>query len=157
LETTVMRTIMYFLQSRTARHFIGVAALLAAAGCFLDTGPGWHWAVQPGTVAVDHFNSDVLSSPDTVVAGTPFTVVVNTFGSSSCTRPAGSNATLSGLTATVVPLDSVVVGDMVCTSDLRSFPHSVSLTFGAPGDATVAIAGRGDHGDTTLIYAIAVR
>jgi hypothetical protein len=141
----------------TTYRLPGVAGILLAAGCVFGTGPNWTWVVQPGVIGANGLALDVVSSPDTVQTAVSFTVIVRTFGSSSCTRPAGADVTVSGLTATVVPLDSVVEGDMVCTSDFRSFPHDASLTFAGPGEARLAVAGRGDHGDTTITYAIVVR
>ena len=140
---------------RTTYHLLGLAALLAGTGCPFDTGPGWTWVVQPGLIAVDGL--DPVSGPDTVQRGASFTLVVKTFGSSSCTRPAGADVAVSGLTATVIPMDSVVTGDAICTADLRSFPHNATLVFGQPGEATLIVVGRGAKGDTSITYPIVVR
>ena len=138
-------------------HVLGAVGLLAVAACLISTEAGWRWAVQPGLIAVEGVTAVGVTVPDTVQVGTSFSVVVKTFGSSSCTRPAGANVRMSGLTATFVPLDSVVEGDMVCTSDLRAFAHSASLTLDLAGEANLAVVGRSEHGDTTLTYPIVVR
>jgi len=144
-------------QGCSVYRVLGIAGLLAGAGCRIETGPRWSWIVQPGLIAIEGVVADGVTAPDTVEADASFTVVVKTFGSSSCTRPAGAKVTVSGLTATVAPLDSVVTGDADCTSDLRSFSHSASLTLGGAGEAAVAVVGRSEHGDTTLTYRIVVR
>jgi hypothetical protein len=142
---------------RPACQLVGSFALFAVAACVFVTEP--EWTVQPGLIGVGGVGADdVVTAPDTVGAGTSFVVVVRTFGSSSCTRPAGADVTLSGLMATVVPLDSVPGGrDVICTSDLRAFPRNVSLIFSARGQGTVAVTGRGNYGDTTITHHVVVR
>jgi len=135
---------------------VGSFALLAGAACVLVTEPDW--IVQPGRIGGGGMEADVVTGPDTVTAGTSFVVVVRTFGSSSCTRAAGADVTLSNLMATIVPLDSVPYRrDAVCTMDLRAFPRNVSLTLGPTGLGTVAVTGRGNHGDTTITHRVVVR
>jgi hypothetical protein len=138
------------------RHFVGSFALLASAACVSVTEPDW--IVQPGQIGGGGVEAYVVTGPDTVTAGIPFVVIVQTFGSSSCTRAAGADVTLSSLTATIVPLDSVPYRrDAICTMDLRAFPRNVSVTLRPAGPGTVAVAGRGAHGDTTITHRVVVR
>ncbi|GIW53079.1 MAG: hypothetical protein KatS3mg081_2434 [Gemmatimonadales bacterium] len=134
-----------------------LAVPLAAAACVWGTGPDW--VVVPGFIGVGSLGVplEVLSAPDTVNAGEPFNIVVTTFGSSSCTRAAGANSSVSGLSASIVPLDSVLRGDVVCTDDLKPFPRDVSLTFGTAGQGLIAVTGRSRVGDTTVTRSIVVR
>ena len=135
---------------------LGTLGFLAAGGCILTTSPDW--VVTSGFIGVSGIPVEVISSPDTVAAGVSFIVVVTTFGSRTCTRPAGADVTVSGLIASVLPLDSIPRrGDTVCTRDLSSFPRNVSLTFGTAGQGVISVTGRGDHGDTTIGRPIAVR
>jgi len=135
---------------------LGSLAGLAVTACLLATGPDW--VVEPGYIGLSGWMTDVITAPDTVDAGTSFTAVVLTFGSSSCTRPAGARVDLSSLRANVVPLDSVLRGkNVICTTDLAAFHHPVSLRFAIPGQGTIAVTGRGDRGDTTLTRSVVVR
>lgn len=85
---------------------------------------------------------DALVVPDTVRAGVPFTITVSTFGS-SCLRPDGAAAQVSGLSASVTPYDVAPPVDAVCPANLRAFPREVTLVFATPGAATVQLHGRG--------------
>ena len=135
---------------------VAILSFVTVAACLSTTAP--LWVVEPGVIFVSGVQANVVTAPDTVAVGTSFTAVVTTLGSSSCTRAAGAHVGVSGLTATVVPFDSVP-GDKhaTCTSDLRAFPRDVSLTFGAAGQAAIAVAGRSEHGDTTITHPIVVR
>jgi hypothetical protein len=138
------------------RRLLLVVPLVAGA-CLSSTGPDW--VVVPGFIGVASLGVplEVVSAPDTVNAGEPFNVVVTTYGSSSCTRAAGANSSASGLSASIVPLDSVLRGDVVCTADLHPFPRNVSLTFATAGQGLIAVTGRGRTADTTVTRSILVR
>jgi hypothetical protein len=82
----------------------------------------------------------VITAPDTVRLATPFTVTVNTFGSSSCTQPAGATLVVTGLVATITPYDLSSEGGG-CTGDIAPRPHRVQLAFGVAGRATIRVLG----------------
>jgi hypothetical protein len=82
----------------------------------------------------------VITAPDTVRVATPFTVTVTTFGSSSCTQPAGATLTVTGLVATITPYDLFSTGGG-CTGDIAPRPHPVKLVFGFAGRATIRVRG----------------
>ncbi|HJU75245.1 MAG TPA: hypothetical protein VJ717_15995 [Gemmatimonadaceae bacterium] len=121
------------------------AALLYAVPLFLacseSTEPDGIWEVDFGLVGAPS-SLNTLIMPDTVFVGRPVAVTVNTFGSSSCTRPAGIIQASAGARLQILtPLDSVAVRAIACTDDLASHPHPTVLTFQEAGTATVRVQG----------------
>lgn len=84
----------------------------------------------------------VIVAPDSVEAGQPVQAIINTFGSSSCTTPAGVAVRLTASTATITPYDLVATGsNTVCTRDYGPRPHPVELTFTQAGTARLVARG----------------
>jgi hypothetical protein len=115
------------------------ALLALIAGCGLASDPleGPPERV-PGEI--DSEDSNTLIVPDTVRAGIPFKVTVNTRGSSSCTSPADVQVTMRGDTTELIPYDNVSSG--MCTADYAAIRHDVELRLERDGHAVVRV-GRG--------------
>lgn len=100
-------------------------------------------AAAPGAMAEPE---TVVSAPDTVDAGMPFTVTITTIGASGCWREDGALESVSGLTATLTPHDRVIEEidgmPVSCTGALVSLPRDMSLTFRQTGSATLRVIGR---------------
>jgi hypothetical protein len=93
--------------------------------------------VHPGLAG-----TPVILAPDTVNAHQSFATVVHSFGSSSCTTPAGVDLDLDASSATITPYDVVAEGrGTVCTADYAPRPHPVTLTFTSPGPALIVARG----------------
>jgi hypothetical protein len=109
------------------------------------------WQRELGWVIDDEF-ALALQVPDTVGHGVPFTVVVTTRGSSSCTRPAGAEVFQQQRDARIQAYDFVAPPGSACTRDLRPFPREVELRFDVVGEAVVRLVGRrGFEGDTVEV------
>ncbi|HEX2219708.1 MAG TPA: hypothetical protein VHG35_12970 [Gemmatimonadales bacterium] len=88
-----------------------------------------------------------LAAPDTVQAGVDFTVTVTTLGG-GCERKGETETEVSGAVATVTPYDYTDVSAQVCPDVLRTFPHTTTLRFAAPGEALLRVRGRRTGPDT---------
>lgn len=130
---------------------LAVPALLLLAACEGLADPAARRV--PGVIDTGGGGDRSLAVPDTVAAGAPFTATVTTFGSSSCTRPAGAELEVRGLVAEVVPYDRDATRAQVCTDDLRPFPRDVAVRFAAPGRATVRVRGRDLQGRPAVVEA----
>ena len=126
------------------------AAILAAAcslGCgVFSTEPEIRWELRPGTV--EFYDQPItIEVPEAATVGAPVVVTVGTFGG-GCTAQGPTEVTVSGLAATVQPLDSSIVPfpDLACTEELLVFEHRVELRFAEPGVATVRVLGRREPG-----------
>lgn len=117
------------------------AALLASASCGGLTDPEWEWRLQPGLIGIGDGHATPVSVPDTIHGTGSRTLVVQTWGSSSCTRAAGADVEYGHRVVAITPIDSVAVGG-VCTSDLRSYPRNVAIDFNSVGTWTVRVIGR---------------
>lgn len=124
-----------------------VALALAPAGCDSVVG-GSEWSVRLGTLATGP-ESPALEVPDTVQAGVAFTVRVRTRGG-GCDRQGTTRVEGEDGTPTVVPFDSIFVGDAACPAVLRTFPHEATLRFDEAGEATVRFRVR-DPGDGSVV------
>lgn len=83
----------------------------------------------------------VVAVPDTVQRGAPFEVSVATYGG-GCMWIGPTKTMIWGNTIVVAPYDSTLVGkDAVCTLELKTFPHTVTLAWPSSGEVTVAIHG----------------
>jgi predicted small lipoprotein YifL len=127
------------------------ALLALIAGCGLGSDPleGPPERV-PGEV--DPEDSNTLIVPDTVRAGIPFKVAVNTRGSSSCTSPADVQVTMRGDTTELVPYDNASSG--MCTADYSAIRHDVELRLEREGHAVVRV---GSGGSAKLERKVVVR
>lgn len=126
-------------------HRLAVVALVAgsaalAAGCSSILGLDWHREL--GVLDTEGRLRGSLEAPAEVTRGVPFDVVITTYGSSSCTRPAGAETDVDGMLATVRPYDRVATGTRPCTMDMHAFPRTVQLRFDVAGDATIRVLGR---------------
>jgi hypothetical protein len=130
-----------------------LAPLLLLAACSGVIAPDPASRRVVGVIDVGGGTPRALAAPDTVAAGAPFTVTVTTFGSSSCTRADGAELEVRGLVAEIVPYDRELTGDVACTDDLRPFPRDVTVSFAAPGQATVRVLGRGLGGGASVLEA----
>jgi hypothetical protein len=81
--------VMNMPRTQVFRLFYGVFGLLVFTGCASLLGPaGWERVV--GVIDTrSEFSPSPIQVPDVVSQGVPFTAVVVTFGSSSCTRADG--------------------------------------------------------------------
>lgn len=120
------------------------------------TPPAAGWRLLPGRIDVARSSVQAIASPPSVRAGETFTVTINTYGSSSCTRPNGHRLRVSGRTADITALDWEAPDDTPCTRDLRYFPHQIPLRFERAGDATLRVRARDPRGDEAT-YDVVVR
>ena len=128
---------------------IAAALILGACSASRSTdADGWSRVV--GTIMPEMSSVQMLQVPPTVTAGVPFSITVSTMGSSTCTRAAGMEASLNGLTLDVTPYDSVPTTPIPCTRDLRSFPRSLTHTFNSAGTAMIRVHGK--QGDRPITY-----
>ena len=86
----------------------------------------------------------IADVPATARAGMPFTVTVNTFGSSTCVRQDGASVAIQGSLAEIIPYDRVprLGSGAPCTADFSAHPRPVSLQFTTVGPATIRVIGR---------------
>lgn len=125
-------------------------AMLAATfslGCgVFSTEPEIRWELHPGTV--EFYDQPVtIEVPEAATVGVPVVVTVGTFGG-GCTAQGPTKVAVSGLAATVQPMDSSIVPfpDLACTAELLVFEHRVELRFTEAGVATVRVLGRREPG-----------
>jgi hypothetical protein len=131
---------------------LAVATLLACS----DAGPSAdaQWTVLIGQIVGP---TPPVDAPDTVIRREVFSVTVVTFGSSSCTRPAGADVLNLHHVLSIVPLDSVRTGDGPCTADLTTHPRMVAGVFPIVGTVVVAVSGRAGWRDTVVFDTVIVR
>src|SRR5262249_8634993 len=90
----------------------------------------------------------VLLAPTVVQANRDFKIKFNTFGG-GCDREGDEDVTVSESAATVKVYDITVGGPGAnCTSNLRFLPHTVTLRFTKPGEATIKVEGMRRGNDT---------
>jgi hypothetical protein len=82
-----------------------------------------------------------VAVPDSVDAGVPFQVTVQSYGN-GCYRQGEVEVGVGAAAATVIPWDYVDVSAPACTDELRIFLHSATITLYEPGTASVTIVGR---------------
>ena len=84
-----------------------------------------------------------ITAPDSVVAGTPFEITVNTYGN-GCVGLGETRVTVTGLTAEIEPFDWVVTPHpgAFCTDELNRFSHVATVEFVEKGTATLRVRGR---------------
>ena len=127
------------------RAILIAATAFGIVGCSDSTGPGstpdpptdWRsiGVIQPG------FPVKVILAPDTVAVNARFDATVNSFGSSSCTIPAGVDLILTENSAVITPYDRGPGGQGLCTGDIAPRPHPVELQFTVAGVATIEVIG----------------
>lgn len=132
------------------RAFVALAAAaltLAPAGCDSVVGSS-DWSVRLGTLATGP-EGPALEVPDSVAVGVAFTVRVRTRGG-GCDRRGPTRVERGAGAPTVVPRDSIFVGEAVCPAVLRTFSHEATLTFDDPGRSTVRFRVR-DPADGSVV------
>jgi hypothetical protein len=123
--------------------------MLAIAGCDLITG-----VHEDRTVGWIGYPDDLaIEIPEAVQAGEAFTVTVRTLGPDGCWRRHRTDVVVSGLTATVTPIDADVRRRGTgCTDAIVDIIHEATLRFEEAGTAGVEIRGR----DGTVVRTVAV-
>jgi hypothetical protein len=135
-----------------ARGLIGVL-LITALGCSSSAEPE---PVPAGWSRVIGFINPLLSSiqmvqaPISVGAGEPFSVVVSTLGSSTCTRADGATVTMDGDLAVLTPYDRVAPAGTGCTRDLVAFPRRTTVRFAQTGVGRLQIQGQDGRGQPII-------
>lgn len=143
------------MSARTLVTSLGITAAAVLGACSSSTAPGDSRVmgileVQFGaegslapSAASDASSRTVISAPDSVEAGVPFTATITTIGLSGCWEAAGEDIELDRNLAVVVPydLDGMREG-VACTGSLIELPHPVEIRFAEPGEATLRVRGR---------------
>ena len=129
------------------RMALCVGLLVAACGEF--TNPmGRHMSF----IGADGPSDEVgIPLPDTVYALPEETIPVPfyTFGSSSCTVPAGEDVTVDGRTISITPYDRDTPSGTPCTADLARFRRWV-LAPVPTGQVTFQLRGQGESPPSTI-------
>ena len=121
------------------RRAIALLAAALLAACQSATDPDW--VVETGIIIPEMSSVQTLQAPAMARAGEPFTIVVSTRGSSTCTAAAGAHVRMSGSVIEVTPRDSIARG-RGCTDDLAGFPRPITLTIAEQGNYTIRVSGR---------------
>jgi hypothetical protein len=114
-----------------------LACLLAACGTGPDDTHVVLGAIDGGA------GLELVRGPDVFTAGQATDLVVNTFGSSSCTTP--DHVDLKHpepMVYEVLPWDRVPDGNVPCTADYGERPHPITLAYPRTGTGTIRIIGR---------------
>ena len=114
--------------------------VLAGAACSSTTEPPGEER-RPGLILGFSHGDPQVVMPDTVQAGTEFTVQVTTYGN-GCYRKGETEVAVSGSVATVTPWDYVDLGAGACPDLLLTFVHEATVQFSQAGSASVVIVGR---------------
>ena len=114
--------------------------VLAGTACSSTTEPPGEER-RPGLILGFSHGDPQIVLPDTVQAGTEFTVQVSTYGN-GCYRKGETEVAASGNVATVAPWDYVDLGADGCPDILLTFVHEATVAFPQPGSASVVIVGR---------------
>jgi len=127
----------------------GVLQLRVAAGATQSAAGGavggkveWSRAPGPGVVVAP----DVIVVDDTVQAGRPARVTVNTVLPNGCWSVDGEDVRQSDLVLEITPRDRTAEGasgaPVICTMQYRWGAHAVNVTFAHEGVATIRVRGR---------------
>jgi hypothetical protein len=113
--------------------------IVSALGCRIVTSPV-ESTREFGVIRYPFLSSLPIFVTETPRVGVPVTVIVNTYGSSSCIRPDGMDVVYSGREVQLTPWDRISRAG-ACTDDLAAHPHHATLTFAEPGPATITARG----------------
>jgi hypothetical protein len=117
-------------------QLIGGPAPSVQAG---DRNEGLTWTLTPGDGTTTPYQ--VLTAPDTVSAGVPFEVLVQTIGDGGCWSAQRQDVVVDGRTVELRPYDAHSGAD-VCTMILLYLAHNSTLTLDEPGVWTLRVSGR---------------
>jgi hypothetical protein len=134
---------------RPMRIILPLLLALLLAGCELITGV--HKDLHVGSIG---YPDDLaIQIPEAARVGEPFTVTVRTFGGNGCWERHRTDVSVSGLAATIIPIDAHVRrrGTM-CTQAIIDIIHEATIRFDEAGTAAVEIQGR----DGTAVRTVAV-
>jgi hypothetical protein len=115
-----------------------ILALAIGVGCS-SIGPAGEVRV-PGSLLGYFGDSAFITLPARAQVGAPVTIRASTFGD-GCYRQGETDVSRNGLTAEIAPFDYRQEGDVICTRQLREFPHEAVVTFDTPGQAVITIRG----------------
>jgi hypothetical protein len=93
-----------------------------------------------------------IDAPDTVRVGQTFAVTLYSWGSGTitCNDPAGVEVTRIGNVVRGVIFARYPSGNVVCTSDLRSYQQPFATSFSAAGVGTIRSVGRSGSRSSAL-------
>jgi hypothetical protein len=132
-----------------------LAAMILLAACSSNGTEPDEWRRVVGQIEPSLSSVQAVRVPAAAVVNVPFSITINTVGSSTCTRADGAAAAVAGQLALVTPYDRIAPDGTGCTRDLRAFPRDVSLRFSSPGEARIRVQARGlDH--RTLIFEVLI-
>ncbi len=126
-----------------------VFALAMIGPCSEPTEPGWTRVL--GLIVDDSQGMSSLVLPAQADRGTPVTIVVSSWGSSSCTRADGYDLTVRPERVEIHIFDRIAPPHTACTEDFGNFPRSITLNFPQPGNIEVKLVGRGFDGQPKVI------
>ena len=109
------------------------------------------WARVIGNLNYGPERTIYFTAPGQVTAGEDFLVTIQTLGGTGCIRADGSEVTVAGNQARVVPYDEVPLNGHACLRDLRGYEHTTRLSFQEPGSATLRIVGYFGVPDTAVL------
>ena len=104
-----------------------------------STGPGL--GLSFGNITPQGAANPVVVVPADVRVGMSIPITVNTFGSSSCVRPAGMDVQYQFGAVIVTPWDELQTQYEVCTADVAPHPHDARLMFVKTGPVVVKVRG----------------
>jgi hypothetical protein len=121
---------------RSSATIAAVSFLLACADNLAPVPDGKQLSIID---AGGSFGQDFLATPDTLAAGL-VTIKYNSFGSSSCNRPAGEGIATGTGTVTITAYDEFVPPGTACTADFARYTRSVAVTLAA-GEVELRLRG----------------
>ena len=143
---------------QTMRFAIALGLLaLALPGCQPSTELRPVLERRPGVLSVGE--EPVVTVPAEGAVGVPVAVTVVTWGG-GCVRQGATEASVAGLAADVTPYDSAYVylpPNMACTSDLRRYTHTATVTFATAGGAVVRVHGWSEPAKATIVVERAIQ
>lgn len=126
-----------------------ILALAIGIGCS-STAPAGEARV-PGSLLGYVGDTALITLPARASVGTPVTIRASTFGD-GCYRQGETEVSRNGLAAEIAPFDYRQEGaGVICTHQLREFPHQAVVTFDTPGQAVITIRGLEQPGDRPVV------
>lgn len=101
---------------------------------------------RPGSISF-YDQPERVTVPDTVTAGVPFTVEVDTYGG-GCASEGETRVEVTELATRVSVFDQdFIPRDGACTDPLLTFTHQATVRFSRAGTATLQVRGRREPGN----------